>query len=270
MYKAKSNGTLTNESSSLILGRGNDVQQTVNKAFLNRIQSVAFSLNLDMVDLLSDTLKPSEEPLTWSEERDRKRDFNQRCQETATVIDYLVENENKFWFTWKFDKRGRSYSQGYHINPQGNAYRKAIIELSTKEQLTESGISWLKVDIANCYGYDKDTWLKRRMGANAIIAAIFSDLANWKTAALAYSYEADAPELFLKAIYAYHKGVILNEPIGHDMGLDATASGIQIMSALAGDIVGARNSNICPKEVVYMSSAACDRLTELEAELALA
>ena len=209
MYKAQSNGTLTNDSASLILGRGNDVGQRINKKFLNTIQAIPFSLNTDMVELLRDKLKPAEEKLTWSEEKDRQRGFAALVQETDATIDYLLENGNKFWFTWRYDKRGRSYSQGYHINPQGNSYRKAILEFHNKEVLTTEGIKWLKIDIANCYGYDKDVWFKRIMGSNKLTNDIFSDLDTWKEKALEHSADADAPELFLKAIYAFYKGVIL-------------------------------------------------------------
>ena len=38
-----------------------------------------------------------------------------------------------FWFTWKYDSRGRSYSQGYHINMQSTEYRKASLNLANKE-----------------------------------------------------------------------------------------------------------------------------------------
>ena len=268
MYKAKSDGTLTNGTSSLVLGRGNDVGQSLPKEFLNKIQAIPFTLNLDMVELLTDKLKPSKDSLSWSEEKERQRGFKNLTQETNTTIDYLIENGNCFWFTWKFDKRLRSYSQGYHINPQGNSYRKAIIEFADQELLTAEGIRWLKMDIANCYGMDKDVWFKRLMGANKIILEIFSDLNVWQDNAMYYMRKADAPELFLKAIYAYHKGVILGEPIGHDMGLDATASGIQLMSVMAGDVIGARNSNICPKEVRTLNEEALETLANLEAELA--
>ena len=268
MYKAQSNGTLTNETASLVLGRGNDVGQNVSKSFLNKIQSIPFSINTDMVDLLSDTLKPAEEKLSWSDEKNRQRAFKQLVQETDATIDYLLENGNKMWFLWRYDKRSRSYCQGYHINVQGNAYRKAIMELHDTEHLTTEGIKWLKIDIANCYGYDKDVWFKRIMGSNRLTNDIFSDLSTWKDRALEHSADADAPELFLKAIYAFYKGVILGEAIGHDMGLDASASGIQLMSAISGDMVGARNSNICPKEVTEMNEDAVERLAELEAELA--
>ena len=268
MYKAKTNGTLTNESSSLILGRGNDIGQHINKDFLNSIQAIPFSLNMDMLELLSDTLKEPEEELTYFDKQDRIKAFNNLLQETDTVIDYLLENDNKFWFLWKYDKRGRSYSQGYHINPQGNAYRKAILEFHNKELLTPKGVHWLKIDIANCYGLDKEVWFSRTMSATRLLKDIFLDLRSWKRKTSEYMLKADSPELFAKAVYAYYHGVIKSEPIGHDMGLDASASGIQIMSAISGDVIGARNSNICPKEITTMTEEATLELEALEAELA--
>jgi DNA-directed RNA polymerase len=35
--------------------------------------------------------------------------------------------------THKYDKRGRTYSQGYHIQPQGSDWNKAVIEFADKE-----------------------------------------------------------------------------------------------------------------------------------------
>ena len=40
---------------------------------------------------------------------------------------------NKFYFTWKFDSRGRMYSQGYHCNLQATEYKKAILNFSHEE-----------------------------------------------------------------------------------------------------------------------------------------
>jgi DNA-directed RNA polymerase len=216
------NGSLTDER-SLILGRGNDVGQNINTSFLDKINAIPYSLDLEMVELLSDEVKAPDEPITWYEQKERDKAFNQLVQETNTTIDYLLENGNKFWFTWKYDKRGRSYSQGYHINPQGNSYRKAILNFAEEEKLTKTGVKWLKIDIANNYGYDKCTWFQRILEADKMLRDIFSDLRSWKRKAREYSDKADNKNLFLKAVYAYHKGVIKEEPIGHMVGLDATA-----------------------------------------------
>lgn len=103
---------LTHDRDNIILGRGNNIGQYVNKNAINKLQSVPWEINIDILHLLEDTLKPSDEPLTPLEESNRIKSYKLRDKETDLVIDYLLENGNKFYFGWKYDKRGRSYSQG--------------------------------------------------------------------------------------------------------------------------------------------------------------
>ena len=260
---------LTKDRDSLILGRGNNVGQRINKRAINKAQSVAWSINEDILHLLSDTLKPADEPLSAIEERERVKAHTLRDRETNVVIDYLLENDNKFYFGYKYDKRGRMYSQGYHVNPQGNEYRKAMLSFHDTEELTTEGIQYLKIDIANTMGYDKLTWFQRIAKANGLIEDIFNNTnPNWEVHTEALSANADSPLLFIKAIYAYHKGVILGQPIGHNMGLDGTASGLQWMSALSGCCTTAENSNVHAKVTRTYTEEAQAKLDALEEELA--
>ena len=258
---------LTKEKDSIILGRGNNHKGYLNKRAINKLQSVAWEIVTDIIDDIKDTIKPSDEPLTAYEEADRAHSFKVRDRETNTVVDYLLENGNRFFFGWKYDKRGRSYSQGYHVNPQGNEYRKAMLQFADKELLNEEGIRYLKIDIANTFGYDKDVWIKRVFKANGIIKDIFKAGAIDQVALEAYQGLADSPLLFRKAIYAYYRGVILGEPIGHNMGLDGTASGLQFMSALSGCCTTARNSNVHAKTTRKLTEEAQAELEALEEEL---
>ena len=216
---------LTKDKDSIVLGRGNDIGQRVNKNAINKLQSIAWEINEEILPLLSGTLKPSSEPLTAFEEAERVKSFNIRNKETDNVINYLLENDNHFYFGWKYDKRGRSYSQGYHINPQGNEYRKAILQFADKELLTPEGKQYLLIDIANCLGYDKETWFKRRVEARKVVTDIFANCETMERKIEQYAKTADTPLLFVKAIYAWKEGVIEGKPIGHNMGLDGTASG---------------------------------------------
>jgi len=51
------------------------------------------------------------------------------------VIDqYLGEH---FYFVWRYDSRGRSYSSGYDLNLQSDEYGKALLSLHNKEAITE-------------------------------------------------------------------------------------------------------------------------------------
>ena len=43
---------------------------------------------------------------------------------------------NHFYLTHRYDKRGRTYAQGYYINPQGNEWNKAVLEFADKEIVT--------------------------------------------------------------------------------------------------------------------------------------
>ena len=49
------------------------------------------------------------------------------------VYTSIVTNNNTCHLTWKYDTRGRSYSQGYHMNIQGPSFKKAIVSLHKKE-----------------------------------------------------------------------------------------------------------------------------------------
>lgn len=271
MNRVKSH-LLTKEHDSLILNNKNNPQSTlnnINKRVINKLQAVPWEINEDVLYYINDTLKPADEPETPIQERERVKAFKLRDLETDNVINYLLENGNKFYFGWKYDKRGRSYSQGYHVNPQGNSYRKAMLNYSNKEELTTEGIQYLKYDIANQLGFDKESWFKRNLEATKVINIIFAN-DNFNEEAMLYiaDNKADDRELFIKAIYAYYRGVILGEPIGHNMGLDCTASGLQLMSALACCPVTAENSNVHAKIARQYTQEAQDKLAELELELA--
>ena len=48
----------------------------------------------------------------------------------------MLYHGNKFWLQNKVDKRGRIYTSGYHISPQGSSFKKAMINLANKEIVT--------------------------------------------------------------------------------------------------------------------------------------
>ncbi|UYE90264.1 RNA polymerase 1 [Alteromonas phage vB_AemP_PT15-A5] len=54
------------------------------------------------------------------------------------VYRMIRELGNKFWFSWRFDKRGRMYIQGYHVNLQSTQFKKSIISLAEKETINVS------------------------------------------------------------------------------------------------------------------------------------
>ena len=55
--------------------------------------------------------------------------------QSEKVYKLLIDNGNEFYMGWKTDQRLRIYATGYHINPQGRPYKKAMIELAKKEPI---------------------------------------------------------------------------------------------------------------------------------------
>jgi DNA-directed RNA polymerase len=88
------------------------------------------------------------------------------------------------------------------------------------------------IDIANCYGLDKKCWDQR-------LDWVRRNHVHLET----YDVDAKHPILFRKAVRAYRK-VHKGEATNHIMGLDATASGVQIMGALSGCHNTARAVNL--------------------------
>lgn len=112
---------------SLILGKGNHHSGDICLDVLNLMNSVPLSLCTEFLS------KVEEEPtfeITTQEQQEQWDTFKRQSYE---IYSLMVNQGNKFYLTHKVDKRGRIYSQGYHINPQGASFKKAQVELANKE-----------------------------------------------------------------------------------------------------------------------------------------
>lgn len=91
---------------------------------------------------------------------------------------------------------------------------------------------YLKIDVANAYGLDKDDWNDRLRWFNKNEPKLLEMI-----------HEAEEPALFYAAAKAW-EDVKLGNPTGHMISLDATSSGLQILAALVGDRKAARLCNV--------------------------
>lgn len=122
-------GYLTH-TDSLILGKGNHHDGNICLDVLNKMNAVALKLDTDFLCTVE------EEP-TFELDTAEKRDMWLAFKRESTQMYVLMANlGNEFYLTHKVDKRGRIYAQGYHINTQGTAFKKAAIELSHEELVT--------------------------------------------------------------------------------------------------------------------------------------
>lgn len=162
------------------------------------------------------------------------------------------------WFPMYLDTRGRWYYRGVP-NPQGSDLAKSALHLHDKKPLGQRGVFWLKVAIANHYGFDKDRFIDR---------AAWTDK-HWQDIERALDepenhpdvWGNDAPWCMYSAAWELREAYRSGNPAGYCTGIivhmDATCSGLQHFSALLRDPVGGRCVNLTddlkcgPKQDIY-------------------
>lgn len=102
-----------------------------------------------------------------------------------------------------------------------------------------TGWEYLLIDVANHYGLDKKLFHERIEWAKAnllILESLINDV------------KPKLRPLYYKACMAIRRAQN-HQPMGHLIGFDACCSGIQVMSTLTGDIVGATNTGLVNPDV---------------------
>lgn len=94
---------------------------------VNIVNSVALSLDTEYLSI------HEEVPKTEPEDQVQKDNWNRFKAQSYEFYHLMTSQGNRFYLTTKYDKRGRMYAQGYHINYQGTAFKKAILNLAKKE-----------------------------------------------------------------------------------------------------------------------------------------
>ena len=124
--KVKANrhtGYLTQKGSIILGGKENHHEEKVSLDAINILNQIPLKLDMQVIEY--------EEIVEESETNFGK--FLQKSFLDDCVKIYEKLLNRVFYFTWKFDKRGRLYSQGYHINLQSTDYKKASISFADQE-----------------------------------------------------------------------------------------------------------------------------------------
>lgn len=176
-----------------------------------------------------------------------KRESFLRRMDTAETF----RGEPVIWFPHFIDFRGRLYPLPQDLTPQGEDTSKALLRFADGVPLGPSGVSWLAIRLANCYGQDKLTIAERLewvMDHEDLIRDSADDPLDGQRfwAALDADGEpvADEPLGFLATCREWtmaHAGGRPEEFISHlPIPMDGVANGLQHLSLLGKDPVGAR------------------------------
>lgn len=105
---------------------------------INRCNQIPLSIDANVVAFVQNKWKNLDKQKadeTWEDFSQRKKQFAKYDKNTRDILAALMALGNEMWLTHKYDFRGRSYSQGYHVNYQGNDWNKAMIQFAETEVL---------------------------------------------------------------------------------------------------------------------------------------
>jgi len=158
-------------------------------------------------------------------------------------------SEDKFYFPYALDWRGRAYPVSANLNPQGDDPAKALLKFAEGKALGVNGAYWLAVQGANCYGVDKVTFDDRvafiEEHQDAILGSALNPLDTtwWQ--------DADKPWSFLAFCLEWSQMIMSGgkqeDFISHlPVAFDGTCNGLQNFSAMLRDEVGGKAVGLMP------------------------
>jgi DNA-directed RNA polymerase len=246
--------------------------------FLNHIQKVAYTLNPFIVDVARTLLERGiavgkfvpvvetplpPKPVDIADNAESRKDYRRRAAEvmnvnaqqfkrscrtrmTMNAVDVFQQYE-KFYIPWSFDYRGRAYPIPAFLTPQCTDFGKSLLRFHKQALMTPEAEGWLAFQVATTAGKDKDTMEDRQKWVKEnewLIESVATDpignLSTWEG--------MDEPWQFLAACDEYYHCVLKCDRhfTSLPVAVDATCSGLQILSGLARDASTAKLVNVLP------------------------
>ena len=200
-----------------------------------------------------DTVPNKEELIAWKKKVTsiHERHARDRSKRIATDIKLFVSKrmmeEEKVYFVWNLDWRGRMYPIQQFVNPQSDDSGKSLLEFAEGKPLGKDGAFWLAVHGANTFGYDKTSFEERLAWVVEREAKIIA-AAEDPMGMLGFWEEADNPFMFLAFCFEWAgyrregEAYVSHLPVS----LDGSCNGLQNFSAMLRDEVGGKACNLVP------------------------
>ena len=139
----RDSGYITQRGESLILGfYENHHDDNICLDVINTLNSNEYELDIEFINSYEeqwhrDELSQQEyEELSHADREIYNMDEKnwKKFQEQGKFFQTLmIHHGNSFYLCNKVDKRGRIYSSGYHVNPQGSSFKKAMVNFKHHE-----------------------------------------------------------------------------------------------------------------------------------------
>ena len=154
-----------------------------------------------------------------------------------------------FYYPHNIDFRGRAYPISPYFNHMGADHTRGLLMFAKGKELGEVGLKWLKIHLANVFGYDKASLQEREDFATEHITDIYDSATN-PIAGEKWWLKADDPWQCLAACFELKNAFDSPDPTKYVSHLaihqDGTCNGLQHYAALGGDTFGAQQVNLEP------------------------
>lgn len=174
---------------------------------------------------------------------------SQRCFQNFQLEVARAYLNETFYFPHNCDFRGRAYPMAPFFNHMGSDNARGLLLFAQGKELTESGLWWLKIHLANVQGYDKAPFVERLRFTENHLTEIY-DSANNPLDGKRWWLKAEDPWQCLAACNELKAALDLPDPARYISQLpihqDGTCNGLQHYAALGGDTVGAQQVNLEP------------------------
>ncbi|KAF1948904.1 mitochondrial DNA-directed RNA polymeras-like protein [Byssothecium circinans] len=177
---------------------------------------------------------------------------SQRCfQNFQLEIARAYLKEERIYFPHSVDFRGRAYPIPPLLNHIGADLARGILRFANGKELGVVGLQWLKVQLANLYGFDKASLREREQFAMDNLSEIYDSATNPLTGRRWWT-KAEDPWQCLACCMELKNALDSADPTRYVSHLpihqDGTCNGLQHYAALGGDHAGASQVNLEPSD----------------------
>lgn len=182
-------------------------------------------------------------------ENEKAGAHSQRCFQNFQMEIARAYLKEKFYFPHSVDFRGRAYPIPPYLNHMGADNCRGLLSFAKGKELSTAGLTWLKVHLANVFGFDKASLAERESFTMDHIPDIY-DSANNPLNGNKWWLTAEDPWQCLAACFELRNALESPDPARYVSHLpihqDGTCNGLQHYAALGGDVIGARQVNLEP------------------------
>ena len=180
---------------------------------------------------------------------ERSSFHSQRCFQNFILEVARAYRKETFYFPHNVDFRGRAYPIPPYLNHMGSDNCRGLLIFAKGKELGTAGLTWLKVHLANVFGFDKASFDERKDFTTNHLSDVY-DSATRPLDGDKWWLEAEDPWQCLAACMELKNALESPDPakfVSHlPIHQDGTCNGLQHYAALGGDAVGAKQVNLEP------------------------